>query len=134
MMLAVNHVTIVRRAFEGFNQKDFDRVLDDFDPGVELSDTLRPGAIVRGRAAVRELWLARFSQATAHFVIDQLLEVDSAVLASVRFQPYTEQGASFGHEVSAMYRFTFDGDHVVRLEARTLDEVPESVRSLFGVT
>lgn len=133
MILSVKHVDVVRRAYEGFNRKDFDRVLEDFDPEVELWDTLRPGSVVRGRDAVRQLWLERFGQAAAHFVIDELLELDDAVLASVRFQSYTERGASFGYEVSAVYRFTFHNDLVVRLEARTLDEVPDSVRSLFGV-
>jgi hypothetical protein len=132
MIPSVSHVDIVRRAYEGFNQGDFDRVLEDFDPGVELSDTLRHGTVVRGREAVRQLWRSRFGQATAHFV-DDLLEVDDAVLASVRFQSYAAHGASFGHEVSAVYRFTFEDDLVVRLEVRTLDEVPGSVRTLFGV-
>jgi ketosteroid isomerase-like protein len=128
----VSHVDIVRRAYESFNQKDFDRVLGDFDPDVELSDTLRPGAVVRGREAVRQLWVDRFSQAAARFVVDELLEVDDAVLASVRFQSYTGRGASFGYEVSAVYRFRFRDDLVVRLEVRTLDRVPDSVRTLFG--
>lgn len=128
----MNHVRIVGRAFEEFNRKDFDRVLEDFHPDVELSDTLRPGAVIRGRDAVRELWTTRFGHATAHFIVDQLIEVDDAVLASVRFQSYNEQGASFGHEVCAVYRFSFRGDLVVRLEARTLDDVPDSVMTLFG--
>ena len=107
-------------------------MLEDFDPEVELSDTLRPGEVVSGREAVRQLWRTRFGQASAHFAIDQLLEVDDAVLASVRFQSYNEQGATFGHEVCAVYRFTFRGDLVLRLESRRLEEVPESLMTLFG--
>ena len=127
------HVDIVRRAYEGFNRKDFDRVLEDFDPGVELWDTLRPGAVVKGREAVRQLWLDRFGRAAAHFVVDDLVEMEHVVLAAVHFQSYTERGASFGYEVNAVYRFTFEDDVIVRLEVRTLDRVPDSVRTLFGV-
>ncbi len=132
MIVPMGHVDLVRRAYEAFNRKDFDRVLDDFDPGVELWDTLRQGAVVTGKDAVRTLWQERFGQASAHFAIDELLEVDDAVLASVRIQSYTEHGASFGHEFSAVYRFTFHDDRVVRLESRTVDEVPDSIRNLFG--
>ena len=77
--------------------------------------------------------LERFGEASAHFVVDELLEVDDAVLASVRFQSYTARGASFGYQVCAVYRFTFEDDVVVRVEVRTLDQVPDSVRTLFGV-
>ena len=130
----MDHVDIVRRAYERFNEKDFDGALDRFDEGIELSDTLQPGRVVAGREAVREMWLTRFGQAAAHFLVDELVEIDDAVLASVRFQSYTEHGASFGHEVGAVYRFIFRDDLVVRLEVRTIGEVPATVRSLFGVS
>jgi ketosteroid isomerase-like protein len=131
--LFVGRVQIVRTAYERFNEKDFDAALEHFDSDVELMDTLQPGVVVMGRDAVRRLWMTRFGHAEAHFMIDELLELDDAVVALVRFQSYTRSGASFGHEVSAMYRFTFRDDLVVRLESRTLDEVPDSVRMLFNV-
>ena len=97
--MAKGHVQIVRTAYERFNEKDFDAALQHFDPAVELVDTLQPGVVVSGRDAVRRLWLTRFGHAGAHFMVDEIAEVDDAVLAAVRFQSYTEQGASFGHEV-----------------------------------
>lgn len=130
----MKHADIVLRAYERFNEKDFDAVLEWFCPDAELWDTLRQGAVVRGRDAIRELWTARFDRASAHFVVDELLEMGDVVLASVHFQAYTENGASFGHQVHALYRFTFRDDVVVRLENRTLDEVPDSTRALFGVS
>lgn len=129
----MNHADIVRTAYERFNDKDFDAVLVWFGPDAELWDTLKPGAVIRGRDAIRELWTARFDSAAAHFVVDELLEMGDVVLASVHFQAYTQNGASFGRQVHALYRFTFRDDLVVSLEARPLDEVPDSTRALFGV-
>jgi ketosteroid isomerase-like protein len=131
IICAVDRSEAVRTAFELFNRKDFEGVLEFFDPDVEISDLLHEGALIKGRDVVRQQWTERFDQAQVATLVGDLIEVGDTVFAAVCMQAYTKDGAAFVPQIVVASRFTFRGDRIVRMESRVLDEIPDDVRALF---
>jgi ketosteroid isomerase-like protein len=121
----------VRTAFELFNRKDFAGVLEFFDPEVEISDLLHEGELIKGRDVVLQQWTERFDQAQVATLVGDVIEVGDTVFAAVCLQAYTEYGTAFGPQIVVASRFTFQGDRIVRMQSRVLDEIPDDVRALF---
>jgi ketosteroid isomerase-like protein len=129
----VDRSEIVRTGFELFNRKDFEGVLEFFDPEVEISDLLHEGVVMKGREFVRQQWLERFDEAQVASLVGDVIEVGDTVIVAVCFQAYTKYGGAFGAPIIVASRFTFRVDRIIRMESRVLDEIPDDVRALFHV-
>src|SRR5579884_2852362 len=112
---------VVRAAYERFNARDFEGVLELFDPDVELHDLLLDGVVVRGRETILRQWQSRFAAGSARVMIGSLLEMHDHVLAIVSFQAYDAKGIPIGSPTIIAHRFVFESDRVVQLARSLLD-------------
>jgi len=127
----MNKMDIVRAAYQRFNEKDFDGALDLCDPDIEFRDLLTRDGRAYGRAAVRERFAERFSAATVHVTVADVLEVGSTVVAVVCCQVYDSAGIAVGPQVIVTDNFSFRGDRILRVETTQFEEVPEEVRKVL---
>jgi ketosteroid isomerase-like protein len=127
----MNRSDIVRTAYQRFNDRDFEGVLDLCDPQIEFRDLLSDDGTAFGREAVRRRWRERFSDASASVTIGNLAEVGDAVIASVCYQAYTPAGVPIGPPFLAADRFSFRGNRILRVDATKLTNVPDEVAALF---
>ena len=122
---------VVRTAYQRFNEKDFDGVLDLCDPDIELRDLLNKGGRAYGRAAVRERFAERFSAATVRVTITDLMEAGNTVIAVVCCQIYDSAGNRVGPAVVVTDHFRFRDDRILQVETTQFEELPEEVRTVL---
>lgn len=122
---------VVRTAYERFNEKDFDGVLDLCDPEIELRDLLDKNGRAHGRTAVRQRFAERFSDATVHVTIGNLMEVGDTVIAAVCCQVFDSSGDPVGPYIVVTDHFTFRGDRIVGVETTQFEEAPHEVRAVL---
>ena len=125
-------VSAVRAAYDCFNAKDVDGVLDLCDPDIEIPDVLHD-SVRKGREEVERYWRHEFAVVDHTVALGEIVEMGDTVVAVVRHQMYQSDGRTpLGDPVTAVHRFTFRGDRIVKMEYSGLDEVPEAVRQKLG--
>jgi ketosteroid isomerase-like protein len=121
----------VRLAYERFNNKDFEGVLDLFHPDAEHADVLREGVTHRGRDAILCLWTERFAEASAPARIYEMFDVASGVVAVVRYAAIGRDGALCGSPMIAVHRSVFREDRIARLEVTVVSALSDEAKALF---
>jgi len=122
---------VVRTAYQLFNEKNFEAVLDLCDPDIELRDLLNKGGRAHGRAAVRQRFAERFSDATVRVTVTDLMEAGNTVIAVVCCQVYDSAGDRVGPSVVVTDHFRFLGDRIVQVDTTQFEELPEEVRTVL---
>jgi uncharacterized protein len=99
--MSQENVDLARKGYEAFVRRDFDAVLDLFDPDIEAEDPpeVPDAAIHRGREAVRRDW-----EETHELFEDLTIEVEKTLdhgNTIVAFLKYRGRGRESGAEVEA---------------------------------
>lgn len=124
---------VVRTAYQRFNERDFEGVVELFHPDIEWADVLQEGVTIRGPLAILQLWTERFSEAGIRTIIGDVIEVREAVTVVVCYLAYAPNGGPVGGPLVVAHRFTFRDGLLARSEANVLDEVPAEMKELFDV-
>jgi ketosteroid isomerase-like protein len=127
----MNRGDIVRAAYQRFNHKDFEGVLELCDPEVEFRDLLSEDGTAYGFEALRQRWAERFSEASAHVTVGDVVEVGDTVIAAACYQAYDRHGVAVGPYVPVTDQFNFRGHRILRIEATQFSVVPDEVKSLL---
>jgi len=127
----MNRIDVVRTAYQRFNEQDFEGALDLCDADIEFRDLLTRDGRAYGREAVRQRFAERFSAATVHVTVADVLEVGSTVIAVACCQVYDPEGEPVGPQVIVTDNFSFRGDRIARVETTQFEEVPEEVRKVL---
>jgi len=120
-------VTVVRSAYGCFNDEDISGLLELLDPDVELPDILHE-SVLRGREELRQFFQDQFEVVHHSMFASEIIEVGDAVVAAAMHQIYDRAGVPLGSGVTAVHRFTFREDLIVRVEFSALDDIPDAVR------
>jgi ketosteroid isomerase-like protein len=114
-------VAMIRRFGEAFNRRDFDSVVDDLDPEVELQEwPVAPGAqTYHGHDGVRRAMANWFeSWEWMRVEILELLEADDRVLVTAH-QRAQGRGSKVEVEIKSFNVYTFRKGKVARIELYT---------------
>lgn len=120
-------VAVVRASYACFNAKDISGVLDLCVPDVEFPDVVNH-TVLRGRAAIEGSFLHQFSAIDHHVSVSEVVEMGDHVMVVAHHQVYLPDGGPLGPGMSAVHRYSFQGNLIARMEWTGLDEVPEEVR------
>ena len=124
-----DRLALVRTAYERYNEKDLDGVLDLLDPRVAWPDVVND-TVLTGHDAVKRYWMSHFEVATPTVVPEDLYEVDDCVIAIVRQRVYDLEGKPLGPAAVAAHRFTFRGALVTKMEI-TVESFPANLQAIF---
>ena len=122
---------IVRAAYERFNDKDFEAVLDLCDPDIEFRDLLSKDGTAYGLDALRQRWAKRFSEASTRVTVSDVVEIGDIVIAGVSYQAYDRDDRAVGPYVLVADQFSFRDNRILRIEATQFADIPGEVRSLL---
>lgn len=129
-MAAPDRITIVRSAYERFNDGDLDGVLALLTDDVEWPDLVHD-SVLHGKAALRRYWDDMLAQVRLSVFLGEAMEVVDHVVALVRQQVYELDHQPFGPANTVAHRFWFRDGLIARMELTELDTIPEEVRSRF---
>jgi hypothetical protein len=127
--MTTDRLALVRRAYERYNDRDLDGVLELLDPHVSWPDVVN-GTVMVGRDAVKRYWRGHFALASPTVVPEDLYEVGDAVIAIVRQQVEGLDGEPIGPPSLAAHKLTFRGELVSRMEI-TVETFPDEVQAVF---
>jgi ketosteroid isomerase-like protein len=127
--MTTDRVALVRCAYERYNHRDLDGVLELLDPHVSWPDVVN-GTVMVGRDAVRRYWNGHFALASPTVEPEDLYEVGDAVIAIVRQQVNDLNGTPIGPSSVAAHKLTFRDGLVGRMEI-TVETFPDEVQAVF---
>jgi hypothetical protein len=127
--MTTDRLALVRSAYERYNDRDLDGVLELLDPHVSWPDVVN-GTVMVGREAVRRCWQGHFDVASPTVVPEDLYEVGDAVIAIVRQQVEDHDGKAIGPSSIAAHKLTFRGELVTRMEI-TVETFPDEIQAVF---
>jgi len=128
---AVTRSEIVRRAYQRFNDKDFEGVLELCDSDIEFRDLLADDGRAYGREAVNRRLMDRFSSATVQVTVADVVEMGYKVIAVVRCQVYDSAGNPVGPTIVATDHFSFRGERISRVETTRFNDLPDEIRTVL---
>jgi ketosteroid isomerase-like protein len=120
---------IVRTAYQRFNDNDFDGALDLCDPDIEFRDLSKKDGRAYGREAVRQRLVERFSVATVHVTVGDVVELGDTVIAAACCQVYDSAGRPVGPYVVVTDQFSFRGNPILRIETTQFEKLPDQVKA-----
>ena len=127
----MNRIDMVRAAYERFNERDFEGVLELCDPEIEFRDLLGEGGTAHGRDAVRRRWAERYAEAGVNVTVGDVIEIGGNVIAAVCYQAYDRDGTTVGPYLLVTDQFSFRDEKIARIEATKFGDVPDEVRALL---
>ena len=112
------HETLVRRAYDAFNNRAIEAAIELMDPEVDWPNVPQ-GGFVHGREQVREHWREQFGQADPHIEISEIREkTDNRVEARVRQIVRRLDGTDISDE-QQVHVFTISNDRIKRMDVRS---------------
>ncbi len=120
--MSQENVEILRRGYAAWNEREFDQVLELFDPEIEWTfagGAQFPGtdATYHGHEGVRRFWETFIEPwAQIHVAVEEIRGSGDRAVALVRFQA-TGRGSGVELDVPFVHLFTFRGSKVIRFEA-----------------
>ena len=113
---------LVREGYEGWNRRDFDEIIEIFDPAIDwrfYGGAQFPGTdeVYRGHEGVRRFWAAFIEPwSEIEIEIERLIETDDTVVVLCDFRA---KGSESGVELRAPFTHVlrFEGDKVTDFSA-----------------
>jgi ketosteroid isomerase-like protein len=121
--MSQGNVEVVRQAYDAWNRRDFDRVLEVLDPQIEW--TFAGGAVTglgidstyHGHDGVRRFWETFIEPwERISIEVEEMRTVGDRVVALVRFRAIG-RGSGVKLDEPFAHVLTFRGSHVIRFEA-----------------
>ena len=129
--METDRVTLVREAYDRFNRRDIDGLLELLAAEVEMPDFVH-GTWLRGREPVEQMFQNQAQLIDHSIYIASIIEMGDAVLVAANHHAYEPNGAPLGPGLTAVHRVTFRDGRIAKLEVTAFDDLSEAVRERLG--
>ena len=124
--MEIDRIALVREAYDRFNNRDFDGLLDLLDAEVEMPDFVH-GTWLHGKDCVERMFKVQAQLIDHTIFIATIIEMGDAVLVAANHHAYEPKGRPLGPGLSAVHRVTFRDGRIAKLEVTASGDISQEV-------